>query len=366
MGFLSRGRRHAGVALMMVFCVLMGVGVDGQDDVLVRARELAVAGNRAEAITMLRASLTQVPGNTDAHVLLGTVLSWDGRYDEARQELGTVLAQNPTHGDALLAMANVELWSNQRRRAEALDVQARETRGSPQNPFRWQVRAGSSYERFSDRRVAWQESHVSVSRATPVGPVIVTGARAKRFGLSDTQVEIEMYPKLARGTYAYVTVAHAASPVLYPNYRVGADLNQSLGAGFEGAVGFRRLAFGRGVYVYSGSLSKYHGRWLLMGRVSLTPESGRTSRSYLGSVRRYVGDSGTHLGARYGQGARQNGLRDRHDLEVLDSHVVSAEATIVMRARVELNVSGSYSREDRVEQRDMRQFSLFSGLGFRF
>lgn len=53
-------------------------------------------------------------------MLLGTVLSWEGRYDEARRELEAVLAGNPTHGDALPALINVELWSGHSAAAEEL------------------------------------------------------------------------------------------------------------------------------------------------------------------------------------------------------------------------------------------------------
>ena len=74
-----------------------------------RARELATSGHRDEAIRLLEVRLSQVATDTDALTLLGTVLSWEGRYDEARTQLETVVATNPTHGDALPALINVEL-----------------------------------------------------------------------------------------------------------------------------------------------------------------------------------------------------------------------------------------------------------------
>ena len=51
---------------------------------------------------------------------------------------------------------------------------------------------------------------------------------------------------------------------------------------------------------------------------------------------------------------------------MLDSDVGAAEATVILSGRLELNLTGSYSREDRVERRDLRQYSLSTGLGFRF
>ncbi len=405
-----RRQTLVGAVLVMVVCAAAQLGA-GQSDVVTRARALAIAGQRGEAIELLQNSLAISPRNSDARVLLGTVLSWEGRYDEARRELEAVLTESPTHGDALPAMINVELWSNHSGRAEELasralrnrpndtgmllararalsalkrETEARDTldrllvidprneqalqmRRSLRASLRlWQVRVGSLYEAFSDHRVAWREWQVSVGRTTPIGSILLRGSRAERFGLKDDQVELEMYPRLRPGTYAYVAGAYAPNALLYPEYRYAADLYQSLGAGFEGSMGFRRLGFGRGVNIYAGSLSKYYGQWLFTGRAFVTPDSAGTSRSCHGSFRRYFGDAGTYVGLRYGRGGWREELRNRSDFEVLASDVGAAEATIILHGRLELSVNGSYSREDRVERSDLRQYSLSTGLGFRF
>jgi len=381
------------------------------DDVVTRARALAVASHRVEAIELLEKHLAGSPRDIDARVLLGTILSWEGRYDEARRELEAILAESPTHGDALPAMINVELWSHHPDRAEELARRA--LRNRPNDPHyllarvralvalkrskeardvlerlltidprnaegdqmrrslreslrHWQARVGASYDAFSDHRVAWREWQVSVGRTTPIGSILLKGWRAERFGIEDDQFEFEMYPRLRPGTYAYVAGAYSPKALLYPEYRYAADLYQSLGAGFEGSVGFRRLGFGRGVNIYAGSLSKYYGSWLFTGQAFVLPDSAGTSRSYHGSFRRYFGNTGTYVGLRYGRGGWREELRNRNDLEVLDSDVGAAEATVILRGRLELRLRGSYSREDRVERRDLRQYSLSTGLGFRF
>ena len=399
-----------GAVLVMVVCAAAQLSA-GQTDVVTRARALAAAGQRGEAITLLQDSVAVSPGNSDARVLLGTVLSWEGRYDEARRELEAVLAESPAHGDALPAMINVELWSNHFGRAEVLtsralrnrpndtamllararalsaltrqtdardtldrllvidprNQEALEMRRSVQASLHlWQVHVNSSYDAFSDHRVAWREWQMSVGRTTPIGSIIFKGSRAERFGLEDNQFEFEAYPRFRPGTYAYVAGAYSPNAILYPRYRYAADLYQSLGAGFEGSAGFRRLGFGRGVNIYAGSLSKYYGPWLFTGRAFVTPDSAGTTRSYQGSIRRYFGGAGTYVGVRYGRGGWREELLNRNDFEVLDSHVGAAEATVILSGHLELNLSGSYSREDRVEQRNVRQYSLSTGLGFRF
>jgi YaiO family outer membrane protein len=404
-----RRQTRIGAALLLVVCAAPRLDA-GQIDVVTRARGLAVAGQRNEAIELLKDSIDGSPGDSDARVLLGTVLSWEGRYDEARRELEVVLSERPTHGDALLASINVELWSHHPGRAEELarrglqqrptdpnyllalaralvalkrsaeardalerllaidprNAQGEALRRSLQDSLRlWQARVGTSYDGFSDR-AAWRESQMSVGRSTPVGTVLIRGSRAEAFGLNDSQVEFEAYPRLRPGTYAYVAAAYSPNAILYPQYRYAVDLYQSLGAGFEGSAGFRRLGFGSGVNIYVGSLGKYYRNWLFSGRLFVTPNSAGTSRSVHVSFRRYFGDRGTYVGLRYGRGAWREELLTLNDFEVLNSDVGAAEATVILSGHLELDLIGSYGREDRVGQSDLREYSLSTVLGFRF
>jgi len=94
-----------------------------------QARSLAFSAHRAEALEILDRRLKERPTDSDARVPYGLILSWEGRYEEARADLQRVLADHPGHGDALPALINVELWSDHPERAEAL---AREgLRGRP-------------------------------------------------------------------------------------------------------------------------------------------------------------------------------------------------------------------------------------------
>jgi YaiO family outer membrane protein len=395
--------------LVVVVCATAQLDA-AQGDLVTRARGLAIAGQRDEAIELLRDSVAGSPADSDARTLLGTVLSWEGRYDEARRELEVVLTERPTHGDALLATINVELWSDHPQRAEELarrglvqhptdpnyllararalvalkrSTEARDAlerlmaidpRNAPGEALRrsleeslrlWWARVNTSYDAFSDR-VAWRETQMSLSRATPLGTILVRGSRAERFGLNDSQIEFEIYPRLRPGTYAYVAGAYAPHALLYPQYRYAADLYQSLGGGFEASAGFRRLGFGSGVNIYVGSLSKYYRDWLFTGRVFVTPNSAGTSRSVHASFRRYLGGRGTYVGLRYGRGAWREELLNLNDFEVLNSNVGAAEAAVILGGHLELDLTGTYGNEDRVERRGLLEYSLTTGLGFRF
>ncbi len=401
--------RRLTVLLIVLLCA--PVPLRSEQGVVAEARAVAAAGDHARAIALLQEFVLGAPGDDDARVLLGTVLSWAGRYDEARVQLAPVLDRRPTQDDALMASINVELWSDHFERADALARTGLEQRpadpryllararalvaldrpadarlvleqlhaidpgNAPANALRqglkaglrlWQIRTGVALDSFNDNRAAWHEAQFGVSRTTAMGPVSLKAWRADRFGLHDQQVELEAYPQIRPGTYAYVAAAVSPDAILYPRYRYAADLYQRLGAGFEGSAGMRRLGFGNGVNVYVGSLSKYFGRWMATGRTFITPEAASRARTYHASMRRYVGDEGTWVAVRYGKGASREELRTLNDFETLDSSVIAVESTVVHRARIELNLLASYSREDRVDRRDLRQYSLSSGLAFRF
>ena len=81
-------------------------------------RDLATSGHRPEALQLMKARLAADPDDSDIRVLFGTVLSWEGEYDEARRQLLMVLALNPGHNDALPALINAELWSGHPETAE--------------------------------------------------------------------------------------------------------------------------------------------------------------------------------------------------------------------------------------------------------
>ena len=273
----------------------------GQDDVLVKAREAATSGRRAEALAMLEAHLERTPRDVDARLLYGLVLSWEGRYDEARPVLQQVLAQAPAYTDARVALMNVEYWSGHsteaREQADQIladnpgNVTARAVRDRLAAADRpWLAATTYSFDTFNDDREAWQEVSLALTRRTPVGSLIFRGNHAARFGLDDQFIELEFYPRFRPGTYAFLAAGVAPDPTLYPDYRVAFDLYQSIGKGFEVSGGARYMDFGSITQIYVGTLTKYIGNWMLTGKVYHVPaERDLDSTSYHGGFRYYFG-----------------------------------------------------------------------------
>lgn len=94
-------------------------------------------------------------------------------------------------------------------------------------------------------------------------------------------MEIDAYPRFREGTYAYVSGAFAPSPSLFPQYRFTGDLYQSLGAGFEASVGYRRMQFTNAVNIYVGSLTNYRRLGQLDEAAVLFAEGESLAADYL-------------------------------------------------------------------------------------
>ena len=307
------------------------------------------------------------------------ILSWEGRYDEARRELQQVLAQAPAYADARVALMNVAWWSGDTRAArDAADAilaqRSRESAARATCGIGWTPRAvhGGSVSAMRTIRsattvIAWHEVAASLTRVTPRGSVILRATEASRFGLDDRLIEVEFYPRIRRGTYAFVGVGGAPESKLYPSHRVAFDLYQSVGSGFEVSGGFRRLGFDTATTIYVGTVSKYLGNWMITGKVFHVPGEGELgSSSYHGGLRRYIrGDGVSYVGVTYSHGFSREEIRNAADLTTLDSDTVRAEIDQQFAGRFRIFATGSTSRAQR-EFGSLWQTSVSSGLMVQF
>lgn len=383
-------------------------------DVTAAARTAATTGHRPDAIKMLETHLAAYPRDVDARLLLGVILSWDGKYEQASSELTQVLDQSPTYNDARVALANVAWWTGRydqleelaatgrrqrpydtewmMQQARALDGQGRhraardllvtllarqpghvharalKTRLDAQlRP--WAVTAGYGVDRFSDQRTPWNEYSLSVSRLTPVGSVIGRVSRASRFGLNDTLYEVEAYPTLRPGTNAYVSFGMSKDDMLFPNYRAGADLYQSLGHGYEASIGMRRLGFTSTTDIYVGTLTKYVGNWMLTGKVFTVPDYNgpQDSVSYHAVTRRYVkGDGESFWGLGYSRGFSREEVGDSAELLLLNADTFRGATEILFGRRNVVALSVSSSRQERAGRSTLWQHSAGASFTVRF
>ncbi|HVP43805.1 MAG TPA: YaiO family outer membrane beta-barrel protein [Terriglobales bacterium] len=359
-----------------------------------RARELAFAGkqHRQEALELLKQRLVQSPGDNDARTIYGTVLSWEGQYDEARRQLTQVLDNHPHHSDALPALINVELWSDHPARAEELAAdglehspkdtalmlqlaRAQRNQGhyreslhtldevlklEPTNAqalrwrraltvesWKWEAEFSHASDFLSRHQGTQHEDSLQLRGPTPIGSLIGRVSRAARFGISSYQIEADMYPHLRPGTYMYVNVGTSPDQELYPKYRLGADLYQSIGHGWELSGGYRHLQFSTGTNIYTWAAAKYLGDWLFTGRMYLTPDDLGVSKTVQVGARRFFGSEGLHdyVEVRYSHGSSLALAQTTLDIIGQNSTRVTVEGDKTL-GHWALNLKGGAGSED--------------------
>jgi YaiO family outer membrane protein len=406
---------RAGVAVLLSTAVsaIALAPAPARGDVLADARALDASGRRGEAILLLDSALARSPGDHDIRVVLGNMLAWEGRHEEARATL--MPAVDAGRGDAARALVNVELWSGHPDRAEQLaasrgavepaapdlrlqraralralrriedartevdaalalapaDADAVRLRDAIADEARsWDVGASFSADWFDDGRGAWWESSLDVGRRTPLGPASLHLRRAHRFASEDDLVEVEAYPHLRDGTYAYVGAgfaAHGGELVLYPRARLGAEVYQSLPAGFEASIGWRGLFFSRATHLATGTLGRYFGPWFAFARAFwVMPSGGETSASVHLNLRRYLADGESYLAARYARGLSRDQLFTASDFELSSADTIAIEAVAALPHGIGLSARASLARQGRPARTDLVDASLGMGVGYRF
>lgn len=384
-----------------------------------QARRLNADQHRDQAIALLQERVASTPDDGDARVVLGTMLSWDGRYDEARATLKPLMESTPSRADACAVMINVELWSGHPVQAEKLlrDQLEREPESSQlrlllaralrdqqrlaaaqrevelvlkrdpvdqvalgmlerlkEDQRWWAISAAWSHDWFSDGRADWNEGSLTLKRATPVGAVLARLSYAHRFSSNDEQAELEFYPSFRPGTYGYVEVGYAPSHNLYPIFRWSADLYQSLGAGFEGSLGWRQLYFSSAVNIGVITLGKYWSDWWFYARGFIVPGTvaspGLSGSVHVGA-RWYFDDARGYFGLRYARGASATGvlsnqLRNAFEGSLLSGDTLSLDYDQAFRSGWGANARLTVSRDQRESQQDLYQVDLTVGGTYRF
>ncbi|MGV8946930.1 MAG: YaiO family outer membrane beta-barrel protein [Lutibacter sp.] len=311
-----------------------------------KAREMAFNQQRKQAQDNLLFILTKYPDYHDIRSFLASTYSWDGEYKKARTEFSYILGKDKQRKTDWIAAINNELWAEAPFSAlemtnDALNyfpsdgeilylkASAQENSNNPeealqtlqlvldQNPKDQKaldykkkltttlsynaIGISSSVDFYSETFDPMQFHSLKYSRKTTLGSITAKVNFNRRFQENGVQFEVDLYPKISKGLYAYLNVG-IANTFLFPDLRYGAELYKSLPKGLEVSLGFRALKYDTTTNIYTGSIGWYTGNSYWNFRPYLTPGDSGTSKSGTLNYRKYRSDADNYFSVSFGMG----------------------------------------------------------------
>ncbi len=354
--------------LVVLICMLFSANLSAQekkkfhgdpDKTFALARELAFNDERARAQDSLRMLLEYYPDYHDIREFLATTYYWDGERQKARKEFAYILDKNPERKTTWEAAIKNELRDGLPQRAFEMSLKALEI--FPKNvKLLWQksacqlkmnkeedaihtlesileldpkheqakVKLNKLKMKFSYNAVGvnftadffsevFDPQYLSTlryTRKTKYGSITAKVNVRHSFDKVGQQFEVDMYPRIKEGFYAYVNMGFARTK-LFPESRFGLDLNKSLPHSTEMSVGFRNLNYesGKTVMIYTGSFGWYTGAYYLFVRSYNTPKDTGISKSGSFNLRKYRSDGDNYASFTMGLGFSPELERFRKD-----------------------------------------------------
>lgn len=217
-----------------------------------------------KAIELANQALAVLPNNPEIIILKATAEKNNNQLDKASQTINTFLKDNPNHKEALEFKNNLKnnLATNQLSFTYAQDI-------------------------FSSIYDPMYYYTLQYGKSTSIGSIFARYNLNKKFGELGSQIELDAYPSLAKGLYAYVNVGYSGSPI-FPSWRYGFQIYKSLPESFEASIGFRSLKFGnRYTNIYTGSVGKYIGNSFIFIVPYFIPSAEGLSKSVSITYRKY-------------------------------------------------------------------------------
>ena len=310
------------------------------------ARNLAFNQQRKQAQDTLLNILTKYPDYYEIRSFLATTYSWDSDYKKARKVFATILEKDSKNKETWIAAIKNELWAdlpyaalemtnnalqifpnnhellylkasaqeNTDNAIEALSTIQSILEKNPEDQkakdFKISLNTllqknaigiNASIDLYSSVFDPMQYYSLKYTRKTKYGSITPKLNLNRRFNENGAQFEVDLYPKIRKGLYAYVNFGISNS-FLFPDVKYGAELYQSLPRSFEVSAGFRTLKYSSTTNIYTGSVGWYFGNSYWSFRPYFTPGGTGTSKSGTLTYRKYRSDADNYLGLSIGMG----------------------------------------------------------------
>lgn len=310
------------------------------------ARKLAFNEQRKKAQDTLLLILTKYPDYHDIRSFLASTYSWDGDYKKAKKEFAYILKKDANRLDTWEAAIKNELWSEAP--FSALEMANKALEIFPKNPEILYLKASaednlynqeealltlenslkvnpnhektnsyrtslinklshniiglkSSVDIYSEVFDPMQFYLLKYVRQTKIGSIHAKVNFSRRFQSNGAQFEVDFYPRIVKGLYAYLNFG-VSNSFLYPDIRYGAELYKSLPKSFEASLGFRALKYSTTTTIYTGSVGWYTGNSYWSFRAYITPSDTGSSKSGTLNYRKYRRDANNYLSIAVGAG----------------------------------------------------------------
>lgn len=381
------------------------------DEQYEEARRVAFQeGNYEKARDIAYSALDKSPDYHGIRIFIANLYSWEGRYDKAREEINRIFDRDTQNRRALTAIIDIESrsgnpgdaleWSDKAqvfypqdqefmlKKASVLNelenyqkaeeiyreileiypasVEARQGLQRVRlKQMKYAVTLSHRHDRFSEIFDPWSFWEFQLSRQTKYGSVIGRIQHANRFGSNGVQFNVDAYPSLFGGLYAYISGGYSEASI-YPRYRFGFSLYKSLPLSLELEGGFRYLEFSASqTFIYTASLTKYWGNYLFTGRTYLVPYAGGHSQSLNLLVRRYFSDAETYVGISGGFGSASADIQFAEDIQRQDSWSVSVQLQYPLSKRMNIGGNVGFDSEE-FRYFDRNRVSAKLSLSYRF
>jgi len=421
--------KRAGVFLILLFSI-SDLAVTAQiisngdttplPSLLVKARKFAYDNSRAEARKICREILLRDSTYWDAAVLIGRTYAWDAKYDSARMVLNSVIRQRAGHYDAVDALIDNEVFSDNFKdaihfadiglsshpddenflfkKAKALNYSGNSAKASDilnrilaKNPSNNDASAlmlsikrskmvnklTFNYWIYTFNDVdPWNFGSAAIGRKTKTfGTVILRYNYARRFNNVGHQVEVDAYPAITKDIYMYFN-AGISNKKNFPFSRLSIEPYLKLPASFEISLGFRYMNFddkriaatdSNKVMIYTGTIGKYYGDYWFSVRAYLTPGKSEWSESFYLTVRRYLADADSYLSIIIGTGfspdEQQYAFNPGYHLK---SSKIDLEYQQKIASRFFLNCGTGFAREEIRAGTTRNRYSFDIGFSYLF
>ncbi len=257
-----------------------------------------------KALELLASSIQKYPEELNYKMKQVRIFFNQGKLAQALDSVDLILELDPANEEALALKDRLNPVESPVLISEELDTE----KPKRSTTIRY------AHNRLAETSTEWQFfvlepsldpwHWVSLEHKEPlsIGPIIFKLNYANRFQNTATQIEIESYPTLRKGTYLYTGVGFSKSD-LFPSFRAGFEGFQSLPKDFEASLGFRYLEVpDKQIFIYTGSLGKYWKSYWFSFKTYLSPSNSSLSKSWIMAVRKYLASPPNYIELYAGSG----------------------------------------------------------------